>query len=1167
MCSSSLKEAGCSRQALATLRFAGPACTGVVGLLCAMAATLVILPLARGAPPDHIGRDRKIPSRALLRGSSGIVQAPAPYDGPSLVTVGTGDDVCLNAVPVDTFAGPAGNPNVYTINGDNSTASVNDCGGLGSDLTWWEAIRLDKCSKVTLDLCGTWPALTPAWAVLFGACPCNDVILPDSSGRGAPICSTANIWMTFDALASGTYYYPVYSVPGLTCEDSSLPCVMDGDCIAPAICTEPFHPYEIRVTVEECTGACTSCLGACCEPAASLCTDAVTETTCVSGGNDWYRGQCCEVECRPSGPTYDALDVELLSRVPVGDFSSGSSAANDIWGYTSPLGQKYAILGLTDGTGFVRITDPRNPVVVADIADASSTWSDIKVYGEYAYNVNETSGGMQIIDLTQIDGDIVTLVGTAGGGMSTAHNVAVNADSGYLYPCGTDAGQGFLVYDLANAASPQLVGSWNNVYVHDLQVVSFQSCPIPAPDPRNSQPCEIAFTYAASDGFIVVDVTDKLNMQLISTLVYPTISYTHQGWLSEDGRYAYMNDELDEFYGYVSQTASYVIDVQDLTTPTLVTTHLHDGCWVNHNEITRGDRLYQAHYAAGLRVLDVSNPVNPAEVAYFDTHPEDNDADSPGAWGVFTDSVTRVILVSDMDRGLFVLCDELDTPLPGFVVDQNPATAGVPVAFDASSSDTCDPTRSIVLYEWDFSYDGVTFNVEGTGVNVTHTFSTSGPIEVALRVTDQPVPLARASGGEGTAISAFEMDVDNCISASDCGDSVSCTDDLCVAGVCQNPPNHARCDDAVACTVDTCDGSACQHDPVDCSGAGDTCNVASCDPIGSEGNCDTLTSVAEGAFCDDGLFCTAPDTCSAGVCVGSGSPCAGEPCNEDTDTCGSQAPDPLVAVDGGNRYIRVIAPPSGAARGVGGEEAIRVRFVSLDGYAEPDDLYLGAPFAAPEEDTNKPDQTFRAAPLSCDAVFRDWSVDGIIAIYGGEIMPGSEYQVQRATSACAAGNLGNKSCWSEPVTITTLKYGDIWPLFHPDPDAPQPDFNDIAAMVRKFQATGSDCSGGSNDGLPCAGAGDCPGGSCDITAPLKTTAQLRPNKVFPQRPIDFKDIAAVVNAFTGTAYSSIYNGPCACPSSVTCGTTPCQNDLECVGAGAGLCVDGFCTDKCGRCTP
>ena len=42
---------------------------------------------------------------------------------------------------------------------------------------------------------------------------------------------------------------------------------------------------------------------------------------------------------------------------------------------------------------------------------------------------------------------------------------------------------------------------------------------------------------------------------------------------------------------------------------------------------------------------------------------------------------------------------------------------------------------------------------------------------------------------------------------------------------------------------------------------------------------------------------------------------------------------------------------------------------------------------------------------------------------------------------------------------------------------------------------------------------------------------------------------------------------CVCPPAVTCGVTPYVNDLGCVGFGDGLCVDGFCADKCGRCTP
>jgi hypothetical protein len=59
---------------------------------------------------------------------------------------------------------------------------------------------------------------------------------------------------------------------------------------------------------------------------------------------------------------------------------------------------------------------------------------------------------------------------------------------------------------------------------------------------------------------------------------------------------------------------------------------------------------------------------------------------------------------------------------------------GVPVDFDAGSSSDDDGT--IVLYEWDFDYDGSTFNVDATGVTATHTYLTAGTYTVMLRVTD-----------------------------------------------------------------------------------------------------------------------------------------------------------------------------------------------------------------------------------------------------------------------------------------------------------------------------------------------------------------------------------------------------------------------------------------------
>lgn len=257
------------------------------------------------------------------------------------------------------------------------------------------------------------------------------------------------------------------------------------------------------------------------------------------------------------------------------------------------------------------------------------------------------------------------------------------------------------------------------------------------------------------------------------------------------------------------------------------------------------------------------------------------------------------------------------------------------------------------------------------------------------------------------------------------------------------------------------------------------------------------------------------------------------------DVCEYAAPEPPLATGEEartNRYLRFLAPPPAIAGVV--EEVVRIRIVSLDGHPapSPDVLYLGPPVAAPEEDTTQPGLTFAVAPLSCDPYAHAWSAEGIISAYGAELMPGSEYEIQRAGASCADLQT-NEACWSAPLTITTATYGDIVTPF--DGSGPvQPDFGDITAMVSKFLA--------------------------EAGAPIKAVAQLQPNIVYPHRPIDFNDISDAVGAFLGTAYASRYPGPCTCPSIVTCGATPCTNDPQC---GDGLCMNGFCADACGRCAP
>ncbi|HBC02806.1 MAG TPA: regulator, partial [Aequorivita sp.] len=101
---------------------------------------------------------------------------------------------------------------------------------------------------------------------------------------------------------------------------------------------------------------------------------------------------------------YPCNGLDLLSRISLSTF--GSDRGNDSWGWTDPLdGKEYALMGLGNGTAFVDITDPVNPIYLGKLPTHtdSSTWRDIKVYNDHAFIVSEAGGhGMQVFDLTRL---------------------------------------------------------------------------------------------------------------------------------------------------------------------------------------------------------------------------------------------------------------------------------------------------------------------------------------------------------------------------------------------------------------------------------------------------------------------------------------------------------------------------------------------------------------------------------------------------------------------------------------------------------------------------------------------------------------------------------------------------------------------------------------------
>ncbi len=395
----------------------------------------------------------------------------------------------------------------------------------------------------------------------------------------------------------------------------------------------------------------------------------------------------------------EASNLEMLSHVPLPDLGSEVRPGNDIWGWTDPMtGAEIAIVGTAMGTAFVDISVPTAPVVLGTLPTQTvpSTWRDVKVYENHAFIVSEArEHGLQVFDLTQlrsVSSPPQTFSASAHSGMfGSAHNIAINEDTGYAYILGSDFSKGcaggVLSYDIVNPLAPVQVGCFaggvpagaspgdeypTDVYVHDAQCVTYAG-----PD-TDHVGREICVTSDAST-IGIADVTDHANVAQLSRVTYPEAGYVHQGWLTEDHRYIILNDEFDEFEGD-HDTRSYVWDMTDLDAPVLLGSFDNPRDAIGHNTYVLGDVAFQANYTSGLRLVDLGaiDTGTATEMAYYDTYPDDDSTASSmascsgnsesslcgtgtakrsfqGAWSNYPFFASGNIVVSDTERGLFVL--------------------------------------------------------------------------------------------------------------------------------------------------------------------------------------------------------------------------------------------------------------------------------------------------------------------------------------------------------------------------------------------------------------------------------------------------------------------------------------------------------------------------------
>lgn len=366
--------------------------------------------------------------------------------------------------------------------------------------------------------------------------------------------------------------------------------------------------------------------------------------------------------------SFDCNDIELLAYIPISLLTAPESArgirANDNWGWTdSETGREYALVGRNDGTSFIDITDPTNPMLVGDLPKTPNTprsqlWRDIKTYGDHAFIVADGAGahGMQVFDLTRLrdvldppvvfDPDLLY----RGDGLNvveSSHNVIINEETGFAYLTSRGCA-GMHMVDISEPMEPTFVGCSEPGGTHDAQCIVYRG---PDESYRGREIC----LRMSGNRFQISDVTDKSNPVELSTASHPNPAYMHQGWVTEDHRYFMMDDESDVIAGNVETTRTLVWELDDLEDPILVKEFFGSLPASAHNLYVKGDFTYQANYKYGLHILDTSDPLNPVEVGMFDTSPFGTGPGFGGAWSTYPFFDSGTILVTSMQEGLFML--------------------------------------------------------------------------------------------------------------------------------------------------------------------------------------------------------------------------------------------------------------------------------------------------------------------------------------------------------------------------------------------------------------------------------------------------------------------------------------------------------------------------------
>lgn len=328
----------------------------------------------------------------------------------------------------------------------------------------------------------------------------------------------------------------------------------------------------------------------------------------------------------------------------------GTTNGSDCWGYNAPDGQDYALMGIQIGVVVVNATTLQ---IVDTVLGSGCLWQDIKTLGHYAYAVSECGTGLRVIDLQYLP-DSAHLVGifpVSDLGATSSHNISIDTVKSYLYAEGSSGfGNNICILSLANPVNPVFVNKFGfqSQEIHDIYALD-----------------DTIYVAEGTEGsFSVYNVSNKMNPIRIRYAKIPDPGYSHNIWPTEDRKFVITTEET------TNKTIK-IWNIEDAENIALVGQYLAPNHFA-HNAHILGDFAYISHYSSGVRVIDISLPSCPVEVAAFDTPTDDT-------WGCFPfTGDDSLVYSSNLDGTMFIF--KL-IPNPSYVAD-DPDTDGIISACD-----------------------------------------------------------------------------------------------------------------------------------------------------------------------------------------------------------------------------------------------------------------------------------------------------------------------------------------------------------------------------------------------------------------------------------------------------------------------------------------------------